>query len=34
MDRAEERNTKFKDRLKKAPEKWGIIWKIKHMIGT
>lgn len=37
MDRAEERNNKFKDRLKKkkeAPEKWGIIWKIKHVIGT
>lgn len=36
MDRAEERNNKFKDRSKKkkAPEKWGIIWKIKHMIGT
>ena len=37
MKRAEERNNKFKDSSKKkkeAPEKCGIIWKIKHMIGT
>lgn len=35
MKRAEERNNKFKDSSKKkeTPEKCGIIWKIKHMIG-